>query len=87
MVGICKTCEIKRDTPLIWEGHTEQQILMVNQITPNVAEKQVTSIGNKASTENKHTHQQYLNGLSVTVILPTHDNPGFSILISFPTDS
>lgn len=54
MSGIVKTCEIKRDSPLIWEGHciiTEQEILMVNEVTQNVAEKQVTSIGNKASTE------------------------------------
>lgn len=70
MAGICKTWEIKRDSPLIWERHhiiTEQQILMANQVTP---------IGNKASTENKYTHQQYFYSLAVTVILATQDNLG-----------
>lgn len=77
MAGICKTFEIKKNFPPIWEGHctiTEQEILMVNQITPNVAEKHVTSIATETSTENKYTHQQYLQSLSV--ILTTHNNPG-----------
>jgi len=49
---------------------------MINQVTPNVAEKHIASIGNKASTEDKYVHQQYLHSLSLTAILTTRDNPG-----------